>query len=169
MDGEKSATLFCRHGTHDKTYVIRLTSLENGLWITSVLYGRRGSNLRPFKPMKQPGTYREADAVFWKLYSAQLDEYTEDEFGRRLQGRPPIEYAESKPDPVGRMTTYAESSATRKAKPQSKGELAEAIVNKLGRKYPQSAPEPVKPKPAPVDPPINAPRRKIDLDLLEDE
>ncbi len=119
--------------------------------------------------MKSIGTRREAENVFEQLYRNKSVEYTEDAYGNRLPGRAPIWEGAPIADTASRMTTYAESSTSRKAKPQSKGELAEAIVNKLGRKYPQSAPEPVKPKPAPVDPPINAPRRKIDLDLLEDE
>lgn len=90
MEGEKSTTLYCRHGGHDKVYMIRLISLTNGKWITSVLYGRRGKTLREFKPMKQSGTYREADAKFRSLYEAQLDEYTEDSNGRRLTGLPPV-------------------------------------------------------------------------------
>jgi hypothetical protein len=152
----KSTVLYCRHGgNHDKEYRIQVVEVPGG-WLCKSQYGRRGSTLKEANPMKQPGTLNDADAVFRKLYNDKSVEYTEDEDGYRLREPAPI--------------TYGEVAAT-KAKPksrvpQSKGELAEAIVNKLGRKEPQ----PAKPQPKPIDNLTPAPfapaRRKL---FLEDD
>jgi hypothetical protein len=86
----KSTVLYCRHGgNHDKVYQIQIKRVPGGFLCESQ-YGRRGNALKEARPMKQPGTLRQAEEVFWKLYGDKSDEYTEDAFGNRLAGRAPI-------------------------------------------------------------------------------
>jgi hypothetical protein len=120
----KSTVLYCRQGNHDKEYRIQIVAVVNG-WLCKSQYGRRGGNLKEANPMKQPGTLDDADAVFRKLYNDKSVEYTEDEYGYRLREPAPVIYS----------TTASE---TKSRVPQSKGELAEAIVNKLGRTAPRA-------------------------------
>lgn len=86
MTEERSITLYCREGSSDKEYQLRLEATDGG-YLVNFAYGRRGSALRSGTKTQAPVALAAAEKIYDKLLKEkQGGGYTEAESGMRYVG-----------------------------------------------------------------------------------
>lgn len=86
MSEPRSVTLYCREGSSDKEYQLRLEPSGDG-FVVNFAFGRRGSALKPGTKTQSPVAYDAAAKIYDKLLKEKTGKgYTEAESGMRYVG-----------------------------------------------------------------------------------
>lgn len=86
MTETRSTTLYCREGSSDKEYQLRLEEKDGG-YVVNFAFGRRGSPLKPGTKTSSPVDLAAATKIYDKLLKEKTGKgYTEAESGMRYVG-----------------------------------------------------------------------------------
>jgi len=86
MTETRATTLYCREGSSDKEYQMRLEA-EGGGFVVNFAFGRRGAALKPGTKTTSPVAYDAAAKIYDKLLKEKTGKgYTEAESGMRYVG-----------------------------------------------------------------------------------
>jgi bifunctional non-homologous end joining protein LigD len=86
MTDTRSTTLYCREGSSDKEYQLRLEEKDGG-YVVNFAFGRRGSPLKPGTKTSSPVDLAAATKIYDKLLKEKTGKgYTEAESGMRYVG-----------------------------------------------------------------------------------